>query len=414
VIAAPEIYPEHEEILDDPARFKVLVKGRRWGGTILGDLWLTDGEIQPGELRLHVSPYLKQAKKNVFPYLQFLHRQVGGSRLNRSELQLELPNQAIIRICGADNPDSIPGEGCKRVWLDEYDLYKDQTIWERVLRPMLSDTLGDALFTSSPRGRKNMYDFYMRGKSVDPNDSDWSSWLFTTAQSRFVALEEVEAAKRDMDPLIYAQEYEASFDTGGNQCAWNFKHDKHVKDQKSKPRQDESWIGLDFNISPMVAEIGGHMTVDNKRIIHYYDEIVIPASANTDMMCKILKERYPGISLIYPDPTGKAGSTQSIRSDHDILHDHGFTIRAHPPGRPKQNERLSSWNRMLLDGEGEVHMTISPRCKRLIEDQDKAERLPDGGINKRKRDPHALDAASYAVEYQHPIQYRNVSVRRTA
>lgn len=238
--------------------------------------------------------------------------------------------------------------------------------------------------------------------------------MLKTIDSPFVDPAEVEAARRDMDPILFAQEYEASFDTGGDRCAWNFRHDLHIAELADRPRPDQSWIGLDFNISPMIAEVGGYTMHEGRRVVWYYDEVVIPADANTDMMCRILRERFPDIRTVYPDPTGKAGNTASIKSDHRILHDYGFRVLAHPPGRPTHKERLASWNRMLLDGEGRVHMYFSRRCKRLIEDQDKAERLSDGHINKRKYDPHALDAAGYAIEYQHPVTYRNVTARRSA
>ncbi|MCA8917262.1 MAG: hypothetical protein KDB90_17860 [Planctomycetes bacterium] len=414
MLSPPELYPEHIEILDHPARFKVLVKGRRWGGTVLGDVWIADGDIMPGEVRMHISPYLKQAKKNVMPFLEYLARSIKGARFNRSDLQLEFPNRAIIRLCGADNPDSIPGEGCARAWLDEYDLFKDQGVWDRIIRPMLTDTLGEALFTSSPRGRRKMYDFYLRGMSGDPEDADWKSWLYTTAQSRFIDPEEVVSAKRDMDPVIYAQEYEASFETGGDRCAWNFSHDKHVTDHGGViPPVDQCWIGQDFNVAPMLAELAGYINVNGRRVLHFFDEIVIRENANTDKMATALQERFPGIRTTYPDPTGSARGTQGTKSDHDIMHERGFAVRAHA-GSPSHKARLAAWNRMLLDGDGNVNMTISPKCRRLIEDCDKAERNPDGTIDKRKRDPHALDAASYGVEYLHPILYRGVTRRRSA
>jgi len=45
----------------------------------------------------------------------------------------------------------------------------------------------------------------------------------------------------------------------------------------------------------------------------------------------------------------------------------------------------------------------------VIEDCERTERLPDGGIDKRKRDPHAMDAATYLVEYCFPIISRAVT-----
>ena len=96
---------------------------------------------------------------------------------------------------------------------------------------------------------------------------------------------------------------------------------------------------------------------------------------------------------------------------HQALRDNGFTVISRRSA-PAHIDRLAAWNRKLKDATGKTAMTISPRCKHLIADCERTERLADGSIDKKKHDPHALDAASYAVEYQWPANYATAQVLR--
>jgi len=394
--------PQIRTLLSNPARFKALVTGRRWGKTNAGFIWLCHDEMQPGELRWHISPFRVQAKRNVWPLLVWMSRQIQGAQLSVSELKMTLPNGSAIQLHGADNPDGLPGVGLSRVWLDEFALWRKQEMWQLVVRPMLTQSKGPALFTSSPRGYDRMYDFFRLGQ--DPDEGDWASWIYKTKDSPFVDSAEVDAARRDMDPILYAQEYEASFETGGNRAAWNFDRARHVLKTETMPSGPQSWIGLDFNVEPMVAVIGGELAADR---VHYYDELVIPTNAHTAMMARMLREKYPQVTRIFPDPSGASRSVRGPKSDYQILTDHGFRVEGRKAA-PEQVDRLNSWNRMLQDADGNVHMTIDPKCKHLIDDCERTKRTVDGRIDKQARDPHALDAASYAIEYMYPIHRRQV------
>ena len=83
----------------------------------------------------------------------------------------------------------------------------------------------------------------------------------------------------------------------------------------------------------------------------------------------------------YPDPAGSALSTTSRRSDHHILRDFGFLIRA-KKAHPSQIERLNALNRKLLDADGNIGMTIDPKCKYLIKDLEQVQRDKKGVIDK--------------------------------
>jgi hypothetical protein len=289
--------------------------------------------------------------------------------------------------------------GVEKVLATEFSRWRPD-IWPQIIRPMLTQSKGRVMFNSTPRGYDHHYDLHMRGQ--DDSQADWASWTFRTADSPFVDPAEVTAARADMDPWLYRQEYEGSFETAGNRACYMFDRAKHIR--ADVPLDGARLVfGLDFNVEPMVA----HVIAIWPCRLHYVDEVVIPNNAHTQMMAGLLCNKFPRIREVYPDPTGGARSVLSPRSNFQILRDMGLTVRAHP-APPEQVDRLNSWNRMLCDANGEVHLTISPKCKLLIADNERTERLPDGSIDKRKRDPHALDSASYCCEYENPVVRREV------
>jgi len=401
VIPDLQLTPVVRATLSHPARFKVATRGRRSGKSREACIWLHAGELAPDTLLWYVAPYRKQAKQIMWPLLKKLARAygVGANGISESELTVTWSNGAKTQLHGADNPDGLVGVGLARVVCDEFALWSRPDVWDGILRPMLTQSRGPAFFPSTPRGFNHHYDLHMKGQ--DPANADWMSWQSTTAESPFVDPAEVEAARADMDPWLYKQEYEASFENSGNRAAYMFDRATHVAEHTGQ--YCRLVAGIDFNVEPMVCQI-----LDIRpEGVHYVDEIVIGTNAYTELMAQRLKERWPQVRDIYPDPTGASRSTSFRRTNHEILREAGYVIHAHRKP-PEHIDRLNAWNRMLMDAAGRQRVWIDPRCQMLIRDCERAQRLPDGGIDKRAHDPHAMDAATYVVEYCYPVTSRAV------
>jgi hypothetical protein len=384
--------PLRREILKDDHRFKVVVAGRRFGKTYLALMWLCLGEIEANERRWFIAPTYRQGKMIAFPVLRQIFR--DRAKVNESELKVTLSNGAEICIKGADNEDSLRGAGLNRVVLDEYAMFKNH-VWQEIVLPMLATTQGDAMFIGTPDGYNSLYDLYLKGQS----DPEWMSWQYTTIEGGFVEDSEIDRLKSNMDGRLYRQEMEASFETTGNRAAYNFDRDIHIK--KADGLTTERFIGMDFNVDYMSAVIA---CVYTDGTIHYYDEIR-QSNSNTEAMSREMRKRW-GLYPIFPDPAGKARSTTSNRSDHQILKDNGFQVIARV-AHPTQKDRLSALNRMLLDAKDRVKMTIDPSCKYLIKDLEQTQRDKKGGISKKDDAmTHFLDACSYYIELKHPIVQR--------
>tara|TARA_R100001015_G_C4626364_1_gene185323 strand:+ start:665 stop:1867 length:1203 start_codon:yes stop_codon:yes gene_type:complete len=378
-------------ILKDQSRFKVIVAGRRWGKTILSLMYLMKDDFQANERRWFITPSYKQGKMIVFPILRQMFGQFAGAKLNETEMSVYFDNGAELSVKGADNENSLRGVELTKCVMDEMAYIKPH-VWEEIVYPMLATTKGTVLFIGTPNGYDIMYDLYSRGQS----EPDWKSWQFKTIDGGFVSADEISRAKRTMDGVRFRQEFEASFETSGNRAAWNFDRNIHVKQASSL--SNYLWWGCDHNVDYMTAVLACQFT---NGTIHYFDEIRLKNS-NTEEMARKMKAIAPNIE-VYPDPAGSARSTTSNKSDHAILKDFGFQIRA-KKSHPSHIDRLNALNRKLLDAEGNVSMTIDPKCKFLIKDLEQVQRDKKGGINKSNIElTHALDACSYAISYKFPV-----------
>ena len=108
-----------QDILNDPARFKVIVAGRRWGKTILSLMYLMKDAFQPHERRWFITPTYRQGKMIVFPVLRQMFNSFKDAKLNESEMSVTFGNGAELAVKGADNENNLRGVELTKCVMDE-------------------------------------------------------------------------------------------------------------------------------------------------------------------------------------------------------------------------------------------------------------------------------------------------------
>lgn len=194
----------------DEKRFGVVVCHRRFGKTVLAINQLIKGAATCGRERPrfgYIAPTLKQAKAVAWDYLKHYTEPIPGVAYNETELRADLPNDARVRLFGADNPDSLRGIYLDGVVLDEFPLMQGRT-WSEVIRPLLADRQGWALFIGTPSGKNAFWEIYESAKDA-PN---WFRASHKASSTGVIAQAELEDAARSMTEDEYAQEFECSFE----------------------------------------------------------------------------------------------------------------------------------------------------------------------------------------------------------
>jgi hypothetical protein len=168
-------------------RFRVLVAGRRFGKTYLALVELCRAAWVPGSLAWYVAPTYKQGKRIAWKPLKKMTQPYWAGKPNETELRIELRSGGTICLKGADNYDSLRGDGLDFLVLDEYASIAPEA-WTEVLRPALADKQGRALFIGTPQGFNHFHELFDRARTLP----DWEAFQFTTAQGGNVSPQELE------------------------------------------------------------------------------------------------------------------------------------------------------------------------------------------------------------------------------
>lgn len=427
------------QIIRDPARFKAIVAGRRFGKTTLSEAKL--GYTATNHYRLtgrstrgiywYVAPTYAQAKMIAWDgFKDFL--KPFTRKVNEQELTISLSNGCKVSLKGGSQPDRLRGPGLDGLIVDEYADIPPEA-WEKVLRPMLADKKGWAWFIGTPKGRNHFYDLYQKIGS-DPNYSEWSRFQFTTREGGWVDQEEIAKAMAEMDERGFRQEFEATFENFSGLVYYTFDREKDVRRVEYDPRLPLRWC-LDFNVDPMASVIcqidDGSLSVfdtGKRKRVHVIDEISL-RNADTAEACSAFAQKAmrwyangrPIELYIYGDATGKnrarPGTARTGSSDWDIVRAFFAGRREFnakfkvPTGNPLQKDRINSVNSMFCSWNGERNVTIDPKVVKLIHDLEHVAWATDktgrttGDIDKSAdlMVTHWTDAFGYFIFQEFPV-----------
>ena len=366
----------------------------------------------------YVAPTYKQAKRIAWKRLKELTKTLPpgyGPKVYETDLRLEFRWGATIAVRGADNYDSLRGEGLDFLVLDENASMPPEA-WTEVLRPALADRRGRALFIGTPQGHNHFYELFEMAKS----QPDWATFQFTTEQGGYVTREELEALARELDERTYRQELLASFENlGAGRVYYAFEAQSNVAPVAYNSNYGLFW-SLDFNVNPMCSVIGQNINGE----VRVLDEIVLRDS-HTLAACeafynwvKTNRLAYPVVLSVYGDASGENRHTSASRTDWQIVRDflgrQGNDFRSSfwvPDANPPVKDRTNCVNAMLRNHYGQSRLRIDPRCKQLIRDLEQVCWKTDVNDNPLleldKSDPmrtHVSDALGYMIGWEFAMQ----------
>lgn len=206
--------PQFVAYHDRAERFAKIVAHRRFGKTVgcINDMIraaLTATRQHPPPRFAYIAPTYSQAKDVAWGYLKYFSEVIPGLKMSESELWVEYPNGARIRLYGADNYDRLRGLYHDGVTIDE-PAQMDPRAWPEVIRPTLSDYGGWGTFIGTPAGKDWFY-------KIDQNEDGSPSPNFfrltlKASETGILAPSELESVRSQQSQDQYAREYECSFD----------------------------------------------------------------------------------------------------------------------------------------------------------------------------------------------------------
>ena len=388
------------------------------------------------------APTHLQAKKIAWKDLKRMVP-MAAMRTRPSETELTIPlwHGGELFVTGMDKPERLEGAPLDHIVLDEYGNMKEEA-WTANVRPALADRNGSADLIGVPEGRNHYYDIAEFAKAAEiAGDPDWRYHHWKSAD--ILPPSEIEAARRDMDPLTFQQEMEGSFVTFEGRAYYTFSdHNKAALRAKYNPKQPLI-ICLDFNVAPGVAAIAQELPLPIRAVSQgvpiiastrhigtaIIGEVHIPNNSNTPAVCrKILKdwEKHEGLVVVYGDATGGQGGSAKVQgSDWELAKQ---VLRSGDPSQdlkgfgdrvsfkvklsnPAERARVNAVNSRICATDGTVRLMVDPTHAPHVVKDFEGVRLLKGGSGEIDKDidkklTHLSDAVGYYEEYEFPLKPR--------
>jgi hypothetical protein len=214
-------HPAQAEIFDDPARVKVIVKGRRFGLTIGYANYCIERMLDGVSPILWVDTVNSNIDRYVERYFYRVLRQIPSQywtwRQQKKELELF---GAKIDFRSADAPERIEGFGYKLVILNEAGIIlNDSYLWENAILPMTIDYNPSILIGGTPKGKNLFFQLAVKAQDrQDPKYADWKYFHKTSYDNPLVrgGKATIDALANDMPEAVRDQEIFAKFPDDGN------------------------------------------------------------------------------------------------------------------------------------------------------------------------------------------------------
>lgn len=400
------------------SRFKLVPAGRRSGKTERAKRYVVhegykmhNNKSWSDPRYFFAAPTREQAKAIYWNDLKALisQKDIFG-KPNETELKIRLINGTEFCVLGVDRPERIEGRPWDGGILDEYANMRSD-VWAEHIRPALSDREGWAWLIGVPEGRNHYYDLVQKALLDSSGEWDVFSWKSSTVLSK----REIESVKRDLDPLTFDQEFNASFITFAGRIYYQFDSKIHVGKLKYSDTKPLIFT-FDFNISPGIAVILQEQMLPCGNIgTGVIGEVYIPKNSTTPAVCeKLIKDwgNHLGIVKCYGDATGGSGGTAKVMgSDWDLIKNSLFPVFSNRleikvlRSNPRERIRVNALNARLLTLSGDVRMMVDYDAKHVIKDFEGVRVSSLGGIDK-KSDPnlsHITDAIGYYIHQVFPI-----------
>lgn len=231
------LHPAQVAIHQDPARFKVVAAGRRFGKTVYSVIRCFEEALaQENALGMslddsseviYVGIDREQAKRNAWPYFKKFAAEIEKAtglelRVLEKTSMIEMPPElggCRIRLLGMDDPDAARGMKLRFAVLDEYADMPPR-VWPEIIRPALADVRGGALFIGTPKGRNHFYELIAKAIAVREEDEangntpTWGVFNYSTDDNPLIDEEERADMIREYtngSQDLYEQEIAAKF-----------------------------------------------------------------------------------------------------------------------------------------------------------------------------------------------------------
>jgi PBSX family phage terminase large subunit len=287
-------------------------------------------------------------------------------KTNRSEYTIHIKGYGDMIFRSYDRPERIVAYEVADSIVDELDtLPKDKAayVWRKVSERNRqhcgrANTIGSV--TTPDQG----YSGFTYEKWVKKRQKGYELIKASTASNPFLPDGYIEQIRANYDPILADMYLNGEFvSLSQNKVYHFFDRIRHHSDRVLTAADTFVHIGLDFNIGGTCATV---WVIDNNCPIAV-DEFV--SHDTMDFCNNLTKYKAEGRKLIvYPDASGKAGSTNASQSDIEIIIQAGYRVDC-AEANPAVRDRINSVNGLLAHDKMRVNTDKCPNLTDALESQ---------------------------------------------
>ena len=385
------LHQNQKKIAQSKARFRVINCGRRFGKTTLAIEEMKGKAIYTTSRICYVAPTYQQARDIAWEMLK-KELQPIATNINESRLEITVPNklgkESKIFLRGWEAIETLRGQQFDFLIIDEVASMRNFWVgWMEVLRPTLTDTKGDVMFISTPKGFNHFYTLFNK----QDEDKDYQSFHFSSYDNPFMPKDEIDKAKQELDENQFAQEYLADFRKVEG-LVYHLPDEDIIAPIDPIIKTENRIMGVDWGFRNPAAIWVGYL---KDKIWYVVDEWEY-SGKTTEEIIQVIKNKLKEhqIFKVYPDPAEpdrieecKRAGVPTYESNKDIT------------GGVSYIQNLIKQHRLK----------VCNNCKSFLEEINSYQYCEgiDGKPDKEKPDKlndHLMDAMRYAIYSSSPTE----------
>lgn len=308
--------PSQKEIAKDRHRFRVVCCGRRFGKTTLAIQEILGKAVYRESRIVYIAPTYQQARDIAWAELKKALEPLAVS-INESRLEITIRNKkgttSVIFLRGWENVDTLRGQKFDFMVIDEVAMMRNfMEQWQEVLRPTLTDTKGEAMFISTPRGYNHFYDLF------NTIDEDFRSFHFTSYDNPHLPHEEIDKARLELSEDSFAQEYMADFRKAVGLAHKEWNREIHLIEPFDVPAHLYRIRGFDYGSNdPTASE---RIAIDTHGVA-FIERCYKASEAGIEVHANAIKaqDATHKPAMIFGDPTGAQWAMEYQRYGLSIM-----------------------------------------------------------------------------------------------
>jgi hypothetical protein len=318
-----------------------------------------------------------------------------GFKTNRSEYTVQIHGYGMIILRSYDRPERIVAYEVAHSIVDELDtLPKDKAalVWRKITernRQKCKHPAGNTIgcVTTPDQG----YSGFVYQKWVKSLQDGYVVINSPTASNPFLPDGYIQQIRDNYDPVLADLFLKGEFvSLSANKVYHFFAREKHHTDRTITDADKFLHVGVDFNIGGCCAIVS---VIDGKDPITV-DEFI--SHDTRDFCARLSKYEQQGRKItVYPDASGKSGSTNATGSDIDIIRQHGYAVDC-PNANPMVRDRINAVNGLLSHDRWLVNTDNCPHLTDALESQGYIKGQPEK-FSEHPAIDDWVDAAGYFI-----------------